>query len=145
MKVTLIQPRYFNIWEALGLGYIGAYLKAHHPGRLEMNFFQAFFDTDETIVRGAADSDIVGFSCTSPTFAHGAELARRIKAVSPKAWTVFGGFHPTAVPDDCLNTPGVDQVVLGGRSCRSRRAIGNGWSRAIRSTTSTSCRSPTGS
>jgi radical SAM superfamily enzyme YgiQ (UPF0313 family) len=113
MKVTLIQPRYFNIWEALGLGYIGAYLKAHYRGPLEVNFFQAFFDTDEAIVRGAADSDVVGFSCNSPTFAHGAALARAIKAVNPRAWTVFGGFHPSAVPEDCLATPGVDAVIRG--------------------------------
>jgi radical SAM superfamily enzyme YgiQ (UPF0313 family) len=113
MKVTLIQPRYFNIWEALGLGYIGAYLKAHNRGSLDVNFFQAFFDSDEDIVRGAADSDVVGFSCNSPTFAHGAHLARAIKAVNPRAWTVFGGFHPSAVPEDCLATPGVDAVVRG--------------------------------
>jgi len=113
MKVTLIQPRYFNIWEALGLGYIGAYLKKHAHGALEVNFFQAFFDSDEDIVRGAADSDIVGFSCNSPTFAHGAHLARLIKQVNPRAWTVFGGFHPSAVPGDCLDTPGVDAVVRG--------------------------------
>lgn len=113
MKVTLVQPRYFNIWEALGLGYIGAYLKARYRGPLQVDFFQAFFDSDETIVRGAADSEVVGFSCNSPTFAHGAELARRIKEVNPRAWTVFGGFHPTALPDDCLETPGVDQVILG--------------------------------
>ena len=113
MKVTLIQPRYFNIWEALGLGYIGAYLKAHYRGPLEVNFFQAFFDSDEEILRGAADSDVVGFSCNSPTFAHGAALARQIKAVNPGAWTVFGGFHPSALPEDCLETPGVDAVVRG--------------------------------
>jgi radical SAM superfamily enzyme YgiQ (UPF0313 family) len=113
MKVTLVQPRYFNIWETLGLGYIAAYLKAHYRRPLEIDFFQAFFDSDETIVRGAADSDIVGFSCTSPTFAHGAELARQIKLVNPNAWTVFGGFHPSAVPEDCLETPGVDQVIRG--------------------------------
>jgi anaerobic magnesium-protoporphyrin IX monomethyl ester cyclase len=113
MKVTLVQPRYFNIWEALGLGYVGAYLKTHSRGPLEVNFFQAFFDTDEEIVRGAADSDVVGFSCTSPAFAHGAALARAIKAVNPRAWTVFGGFHPSAAPDDCLATPGVDAIVRG--------------------------------
>ncbi len=27
MKITLIQPEYFNIWEALGLAYIGAFIK----------------------------------------------------------------------------------------------------------------------
>ena len=24
MKITLVQPKYFNIWESLGLAYIGS-------------------------------------------------------------------------------------------------------------------------
>mgnify|MGYP001567952480 CR=1 FL=1 len=29
MKVTLVHGKYFNSWEALGLSYIGAYIKSH--------------------------------------------------------------------------------------------------------------------
>ena len=113
MKVTLVQPRYFNIWEALGLAYIGAYAKQKYSGKLEISYFQGYFDSDEAIVEGAKDADVVGFSCTSPVFKHGLELARAIKRVNPGARTVFGGFHPTAVPQDCLAEDGVDQVVAG--------------------------------
>ncbi|HYW54070.1 MAG TPA: radical SAM protein [Candidatus Elarobacter sp.] len=113
MKVTLVQPRYFNIWEALGLAYIGAYAKRKHRGALEIDYYQGYFDTDETIIEGAKDSDVVAFSCTSPVFKHGLELARAIKQVNPRARTVFGGFHPSAVPQDCLDEEGVDQVVAG--------------------------------
>ena len=113
MKVTLIQPRYFNIWESLSLAYIGAYLKREFRGKLEMDFFQGNFDDDQTIIAGAKDSDIIAFSCTSPTFKYSVHLAQAVKAVNPTVRSVFGGFHPSAVPQDCLEEEGVDQVVTG--------------------------------
>src|SRR5262249_36371391 len=61
MKVSLVHGKYFNSWEALGLGYIGAYLKAHVDG-VDVNFYQGCFDDDETILSGCAGSDVVAFS-----------------------------------------------------------------------------------
>jgi|TARA_B100000315_G_C14125268_1_gene384424 hypothetical protein len=40
MKITLVQPKYFNIWESLGLAYIGSYLKNNFSGKLEINYFK---------------------------------------------------------------------------------------------------------
>ncbi len=112
MKVVLVQPRYFNVWEALGLGYLGACAqKLPHPP--ELSFFQGRFDTDEIIVDAGSTADIVAFSCVSPVFKQAVELARRMKQRNPKVWTVFGGPHPSAVPEDCLREEGVDQVVVG--------------------------------
>src|SRR3954468_15784551 len=110
MKVVFVQPYYFNIWEALGVGYIGAYLRRHYHGKLELDFFQANFDSDETILAGAAGADIVAFSCTSPAFKHAVSLGRALKRVHPAVHTVFGGFPPSAVPADCLEEDAVDQV-----------------------------------
>lgn len=56
MKVTLIQPEYFNIWEALGLAYIGAFIKKKFPGKLELNFHQGNFDEDHTIEESGLNS-----------------------------------------------------------------------------------------
>lgn len=111
MRITLVQARYFNSWEALSMGYIGAYLKRHLPDA-EINFFQGAFDDDETIIAGAAKSDIVAFSCTTPTFPNALDLSRRLKAINPNIHTVVGGYHPSAVANDCL-VPGIDQVVIG--------------------------------
>ena len=113
MKVTLIQPKYFNIWEALGLAYIGAYIKKKFPGKLELNFHQGNFDDDHSIVKEATTSDLVAFSCTSPAFRPALRLAEYIKRIRPEIRTVFGGFHPSAVPDDCLKEEAIDQVVVG--------------------------------
>lgn len=113
MKITLIQPRYFNIWEALGLAYIGAYAKNKFPGKLDIDFYQGNFDDDGTIIDSAKNSDIVAFSCTSPTFRVAVDMAKAIKSLNPSVRTVFGGFHPSAIPQVCLEEEGVDQIVVG--------------------------------
>jgi radical SAM superfamily enzyme YgiQ (UPF0313 family) len=109
MKVSLIHGKYFNSWEALGLGYIGAYIRKHVPD-VEVNFFQGCFDSDEEIVKGCAGSDVVAFSCTTPTFPHAVELSRRIKRDNPDVWTAHGGYHGSADPTP---VPELDAVVVG--------------------------------
>ena len=113
MKVTLIQPRYFNIWESLAMGYLGSYAKAHFDGKLDINYFQAYFDEDKNILEEAVRSDIVAFSCTSPTFSHALKLARILKQENPRIHTVFGGWHVSAVPEDVLEHSEIDQIVVG--------------------------------
>ena len=114
MQVTFIQPYYINIWESLGVAYIVAYCKKHYKGKISFNFFQSNFDDDELVIEEAAKSDIVAFSCTSPTFAHGVRLAEAIKAKAPKdIRTVFGGWHVTSVGAIALQEDAVDQIVMG--------------------------------
>lgn len=112
MKVTLIQPYYFNIWESIGLAYIGAYCKKKYTGKLELDFFQGYFDKDMDIVEDASKSDVVGFSCTSPTFSHGLRLAEQIKCKNPKTRIVFGGNHVSALKK-LIQAPVIDQLVIG--------------------------------
>jgi anaerobic magnesium-protoporphyrin IX monomethyl ester cyclase len=112
-KVILVQPYYENIWEPIGLGFIASYLKKHFVGELDLQCFQGNFDTDETIIENCVDADVVGFSCTSPAWPHALRLAEEIKKKNSKVRTVFGGFHPSAIPDECVAYPQVDQVVIG--------------------------------
>lgn len=113
MKVTFIQPYYRNVWEALGLGYIISYVKEYCGEDLEINFFQGKFDEDQDIIEGCRDSDIVAFSCTSPAYVHGLNLANAIRVLNPDVHIVFGGWHPTAVPHDVIREINVDQVIVG--------------------------------
>ena len=112
-RVVLVQPYYENIWEPIGLGFIASYLKKHYKGDLDLQCFQGNFDKDEVIIEACVDSDVVGFSCTSPAYPHALKLAEVIKKKSPKTRTVFGGFHPSALPQECAAHPYVDQVVIG--------------------------------
>ena len=113
MKITFIQPYYHNVWEALGLGYIISFLKNNYRGHVDINFFQGYFDDANTIVHESVDSDIVFFSCTSPAYVRGLRIATAIKELNPKVHTVFGGWHPTAVPEEVITEECVDQVVVG--------------------------------
>ncbi|MEO5377976.1 MAG: B12-binding domain-containing radical SAM protein [Magnetococcus sp. DMHC-6] len=111
MKISLVQGRYFNSWEVLGLGYIGAFLKKHLPN-IEINFFQGCFDDDETIIAGCQESDIVAFSCTTPTFPQVEQVATRLKAINPAIHLVVGGYHASSLPEESILGP-IDQVVVG--------------------------------
>ena len=108
MKITLVHGKYFNSWEALGLGYIAAYLKKHIPD-IDLRFYQGCFDDEETIVKNGSECDIVVFSCTTPTFRYANEISRRITELNPKTRIVIGGYHPSAAPMLSLNE-NTDQI-----------------------------------
>lgn len=113
MKITLIHGKYFNSWEALGLAYIGAFLKQELGDNIDVEYFQGVFDDDETVVNCASTSDIVAFSCTTPSFPYAERIATRLKAVNPQIHTVVGGYHASAVPEQTISSPVIDQVVVG--------------------------------
>ena len=110
-KLVLVQGRYFNSWEATGLGMIASYVRAHAPDTV-LSFHHGAMDKDEDIIRDCADADIVAFSCTSPTFAFAQRIAARVKAINPNVWVVAGGYHPSVLTGDCIGA-GIDQVVTG--------------------------------
>jgi len=109
MRVVLVHGAYFNSWEALGLGYIGAYLRKHVPN-VDLRFFQGCFDDRSLIVYASCGADVVAFSATSPTYAWCRDVAKQIKEASPHTLTVIGGYHASAVPQDCTD---FDYVVCG--------------------------------
>ena len=115
MKIVFIQPRLqfrSDVWEATGIGYIISYLKKALPHiDFDFSFYSAFYDTDEEIVEGCREADIIGFGSSSPQFRHGIELARKVKREGNKI--VFGGFHTTTLPEVVLREDVVDAVVIG--------------------------------
>lgn len=50
---------------------------------------------------------------TGPMIRGGVEVAKAVKAVMPKMPVIFGGWHPTLLPDETLAEPYVDIVVRG--------------------------------
>ena len=111
MRVTLISPYYHNHWESLWAGYLISYCRKNYKERLIFDFYHDNFDNLEDTLAAGATSDIVGISCTTPTFKRGAEIAKKIKQLDKKVHIVLGGWHPTIVrkiEDDCI-----DQIVVG--------------------------------
>ena len=114
MKIVFVQPNVGfkgHAWEAIGIGYITAYLRQHHEDDLDIEFYSGFYDTDEQITKACEDADVVGFGSTSPQYRHGLRLARQIKTKENRI--VFGGVHPSALPNLVLKEHCVDAAVVG--------------------------------
>jgi len=111
MKITMIAPKYHNVWEPLGLGYIKAYTDTYINRDIEWNFFHGNFDSEEEMYNTGIESDIVAFSCTTPTYRKAYELAKRIKKTNPRVCVVFGGWHPTTAK--IWADPVIDVVIYG--------------------------------
>ena len=57
------------------------------------------------------DPEVVAFSLTTRHFHIARDLTVSIKNILPSALTIWGGIHPTAAPEECLNF--CDIVCLG--------------------------------
>jgi radical SAM superfamily enzyme YgiQ (UPF0313 family) len=113
MKIVFIQPNVGfkgHTWEALGIGYLISYLKEHYKD-LDVDFYSDFYDSDQQIIKGCKDADVIGFSCTSPQFKHGLSLAREVKRDNNVI--VFGGIHVSALPWAALEEECIDAIVVG--------------------------------
>jgi len=115
MKITLIQPRVGHnpsyIHEPLNLGYIAAYLIER--GYKDVNIHISAFETDKEIISDASEAAIVGFTATSPMMKHAEELAEKIKERSHETLIIFGGSHPSVLPENTLKNENIDVVVRG--------------------------------
>jgi len=123
MKAAFIYPGHEN----LGLEYLSAFLKKNgHKTKL---FFDPVLfndhknynpilaeklDFSEDIVNRLFkyQPDVVGFSVISTYYLWALKLARKIKQAC-EVPIVFGGIHPTSVPENVLLEPCVDFVVVG--------------------------------
>jgi len=67
----------------------------------------------ERILSNMQAPKIIGFSVLTINSKRAHELARAIKQIDPKAVIVFGGIHPTVLPEEALKTGVVDVVIRG--------------------------------
>lgn len=102
MNVALIRGRWHSIWESLACGYLRSFTEGME-GIDEYRFFDGYFETDEDIIRGAMDSDIVGFSATTSQGPWCTRIAKRLKEENPGIKTAIGGYGPSVDPGSFLN------------------------------------------
>ncbi len=73
-----------------------------------------FFDRTDRVVDEVVEArpDLVAFSVLTPTYQWCLRVAREVKARLDVP-VIFGGVHPSAVPEICLENPYVDYVCIG--------------------------------
>ncbi len=113
-KIALIEPktnddlyegmRKKHIWLGLGNISIGTILKqkGHNVTVINENL---------TLNYGLSGYDVVGISMITPTAYRGYQIGRKLKENFPEKKLIYGGFHPTFLPEEALNYGRGDIVV----------------------------------
>jgi anaerobic magnesium-protoporphyrin IX monomethyl ester cyclase len=87
----------------------------HDRFNLEFPSISPFFDDTAETIAAIRDQrpDVLAFSALTSTYQWMLEVAAKAKEMDPNVRTVFGGVHPSAVPERVLARPQVDFVVIG--------------------------------
>jgi len=100
--ISLIQPKYHNIWEPLWAGYLKAYCDKYGNEKHQWQLLHGNFDEEEDIILKAPESDLVVFSATTPVFQNVVDLTNKIKNLN-KIWSckkppkiIVGGWNVTS-------------------------------------------------
>ncbi len=124
MKIALINTPYLSIYGSakrlvgsyfpLGLGYITAVLQRRgHEVILLDPESQGISLSNLRLKLRDFSPNIVGLSCTTPSFGNAQKIARMVKEET-KATVVLGGVHASALPESVLTQhPEFDLVVIG--------------------------------
>jgi radical SAM superfamily enzyme YgiQ (UPF0313 family) len=118
MNVLLIRPRstYADVVAGIPIGItmLGAVAeKKGHQVRildigLEANPAESLRSAFES-----ASYDVTGISCMSVEFMGGVETAEAIRKISPRTHIIFGGQHPTIMPEQVMKKECVDSICIG--------------------------------
>lgn len=107
--------RYVPVGIPVAIGSLSAYLEKFDI-RCRVLDEEIIRITPEVLrekVDGLEAPYVFGLSCLTAHVARGYELAKMIKTEFPDATVVFGGLHPTTLPEEALATGYVDFVVRG--------------------------------
>lgn len=97
----------------LGLAYLGAALRGAGYSIEAIDFNVSGLNLRRIDSMIGRHPRIVGIASTTETFPQAIEIAARVKALAPDTVVVFGGAHPTILPEESLSFEAVDYVVVG--------------------------------
>lgn len=114
--------------ESLAVEFLSSYLKSKgHEVELvfdprlfaseaiQIPKLSGFFDIKKQLAREiiAREPDVVGFSVFTINYQRCLELAKEVKILRKKLPIIFGGIHPTSVPETVIREKCVDMVCVG--------------------------------
>lgn len=123
MKIAFVNDAY----ERIGVEYLSAVLKTHgHQTKLfldpqlfndenmSLKFMNQLFDFRKNLVEEIVDyqPDLIGFSVVTDFYSWACETVKMIKDHIDVP-IIFGGIHPTSVPERVLANTNVDMVLIG--------------------------------
>ena len=118
MNIALIFPRfkYPSGDMPMGICYLAARVLQQYP-ETELDIIDTTFNNNplRDIQRRLSSTsyDIVGISVMTTMLRDSLTIASLIKQKNPETKVIFGGPHPTVMPEETLASPHVDCVVIG--------------------------------
>jgi anaerobic magnesium-protoporphyrin IX monomethyl ester cyclase len=118
LNILLIRPKsvYADVVAGIPIGITVLAAVAENLGH-KVRILDVGLDKDtEAGLRGALtreNFDIAGLTCMSVEFLGGVEAARIIRAVAPGTHIIFGGQHPTIMPEQTMKMDCIDSICLG--------------------------------
>jgi radical SAM superfamily enzyme YgiQ (UPF0313 family) len=121
MKVALISP--YSEISAIGVRTLSAYLKSHGistrmiflPKQKSFYSREDFINYSDTALDNLANiiknDDLIGISVMTNYYDAVKDLTIRLKRKLPKKTVIWGGIHPTVMPDTCIEI--ADYVCIG--------------------------------
>lgn len=121
MKVTFFYAKH----ESLGVAYLSAVLKkagffvdlvfSDRKKKSENFITKALYKSEEMYADEilATNPDLIAFSSTTDTFPRDLNLAGIIKSKDYSKKIIFGGLHPTTIPELVIAEPAVDYLCVG--------------------------------
>jgi len=98
----------------LGLAYIISSIEKEHRVRLlDMVFHARRYERYVLRILAEDKPDVIGFSVTSFSFPYALKIASLIKHHYPDIPLVYGGVHPTLLPEETIRSPLVDVICIG--------------------------------
>lgn len=103
-----------SAWPSLGLGYIASVLlhDGHEVSYIDCSSEHYTVGDMERILQNYKELDFVGITATTPLIKNGLKIAAIVRRLFPAAKIVFGGVHPSIMPDEVVSDPNVDFVVI---------------------------------
>lgn len=112
MNILLVNPRPIDAYTvygpSLGLCYLSAYLKSR--GITEIEGIDLNIDNNEQMLVAMQNADLVGVYCSTKALRPSLEVAAIAKKLGKTV--VFGGPHPSVLPEDIMQNPDVDFVIM---------------------------------
>jgi radical SAM superfamily enzyme YgiQ (UPF0313 family) len=86
--------------------------EGHYVKILDCTAEQISVDIVEEKLKEYETLDFVGFTATTPLFPNALKIAKICKRLFPDVKIIFGGVHPSVMPDEVLSYDFVDYVVI---------------------------------
>lgn len=112
--IKIFQP-FLPIFVPVGVGYLLSVLEAEG---IKTRFIDEQIESDVVslaaeYVKGMKKPYIFGFSVLTATFKNAINVSRELKRLYPDSVVIFGGVHPTAMPEEVLSYGHIDFVIRG--------------------------------